>query len=123
MTSKSVTGMILWRDDAGYEDARGSNMWNRCVPPRYPQVIARPRSDDDVVSAVRLARQRGLKIAIRSGGHRWAASFLRDGGMLIDLSELRNLTIDVHEHKASLQPGLRGTHFASMTCSFHPDIA
>jgi FAD/FMN-containing dehydrogenase len=111
MTSEVGIGVILGRNDAGYEDARRGNMWNRCVPPRYPEVIARPRNDGEVIFAVRLARQRGLKIAIRSGGHSWAASFLRDGGMLIDLSRLCDFTIDIKERKASLQPGLRGTDF------------
>ena len=102
--------LFLWRGDAGYEPARRS-MWNWRVPPRYPDVIARPRRDEDVVAAVRLARQRGLKIAIRSGGHSWAATFLRDGGMLIDFSRMTDFAIDAGAKTASLQPGLRGTDF------------
>src|SRR5215475_7082674 len=100
--------LFLWRGDAGYEPARRS-MWNWRVPPRYPDVIARPRRDEDVVAAVRLARQRGLKIAIRSGGHSWAATFLRDGGMLIDLAAMKSFSIDADARIATIQPGLRGT--------------
>ena len=104
----SIGGAVFWRGDPGYEDARQGNLWNRRVPPRYPDVIVRP-CNDDVVAAVRLARQRGLKVAIRSGGHSWVASFLREGGMLIDFSGMCGLTIDVQARAASIQPGLRGT--------------
>jgi FAD/FMN-containing dehydrogenase len=86
-------------------------MWNRRVPPRYPEVIARPRSDQEVVAAVRLAKARDLKIAMRSGGHSWAASFLRNGGMLIDFSAMTEYSVDAAARTASLQPGLRGTDF------------
>jgi FAD/FMN-containing dehydrogenase len=83
-------------------------MWNRRVPMRYPDVVVQPHCDDDVVAAVRMARQRGLKIAVRSGGHSWAASFLRDGGMLIDLSGMCEFTVDAEARSARLQPGSRG---------------
>src|SRR5262249_46404692 len=76
---------------------------------RYPDVVVQAGRVDDVVAAVRLARQRNLKIAIRSGGHSWAATFLRDGGMLLDLSAMRNFTIDAQARSASVEPGLKGT--------------
>jgi FAD/FMN-containing dehydrogenase len=104
-------GAIVWRGDSGYEEARCGKMWNCRVPSRYPEVVVQPRSDDDIVAAVRLARKHGLKIAVRSGGHSWAASFLRDGGMLIDLSGMREFTVDAEARTARLQPGLRGTDF------------
>lgn len=107
---RNATNALLWRGDAGYEELR-RRMWNRRVPPRYPDVIARPGNEDDVVAAVRLARQRGLKIAMRSGGHSWAASFLRDGGMLIDFSSMTDFTVDPDGRTATLQPGLQGTAF------------
>ena len=109
--TKRIEGGVFWRGDAGYENARRSNMWNRRVPPRYPDVIVQPRSDNDVEAAVRLARQRGLKIAIRSGGHSWSASFLRDGGLLIDFSAMREFSVERAARTARLQPGLRGTDF------------
>jgi FAD/FMN-containing dehydrogenase len=103
--------ITFWRGDRSYEQARGGEMWNRRVPTRYPQVIVQPRCDEHVVAAVRLARKRGLKIAVRSGGHSWAASFLRDGGMLIDLAGMREFTVDTAARTGRLQPGLRGTDF------------
>jgi FAD/FMN-containing dehydrogenase len=111
MNSGGIGGAVFWQRDSGYEGARRSNMWNGRVPPRYPDVIVQPSNDTDVVAAVRLARQRRLKIAVRSGGHSWAASFLRDGGMLIDFSNMSDFTVDQQARTASLQPGLKGTDF------------
>jgi FAD/FMN-containing dehydrogenase len=99
----------FWRGEAGYEEARLGHMWNRRVPNRYPDVVVQTQNDQDVIFAVRLARQRGLKVAVRSGGHSWAAAFLRDGGMLIDVSRMRAFSVDAVARTASLQPGLLGT--------------
>ena len=100
---------MFWRGEAGYEVARRGHMWNRRVPQRYPDVVVQAQNEQDVVSAVRLARRRGLKVAVRSGGHSWAAAFLRDGGMLIDVSRMRAFSVDASARTASVQPGLLGT--------------
>ena len=85
---------ILWRNDAGYEPARRRAISNGRKPDRFPDVIVRAQSNGDVVAAVQLAKERGLKIGIRSGGHSWAASFLRDRGMLLDLSQMNGFSIE-----------------------------
>jgi FAD/FMN-containing dehydrogenase len=108
---ENFAGVAFWRGEPGYEEARRGRMWNRRVPARYPEIIVQPRNDADVVAAVRLARKRGLQVAVRSGGHSWAAAFLRDGGMLIDLAGLCEFTVDAHARTASVQPGLIGTDF------------
>ena len=100
---------IFRRGEGGYEQARQAAVWNGRKPDRYPDIIVRPRDDDEVINAVRLARQRDLKIGIRSGGHSWAASFLRDGGMLIDLSQMNAFAVDASTRTAVIQPGLKGT--------------
>ena len=109
MALQSISGETFWRGKAGYEEARRGHMWNHRVPERYPDVVVQAKNENDVVSAVRLARQHGLKVAIRSGGHSWAATFLRDGGLLIDVSRMRDFSVDVAARSASLQPGLLGT--------------
>src|SRR5262245_22993090 len=97
------------RGDAGYEQARRGEMWNARLPARYPDIVVEARSDADVITAVRLARERGWKIAIRSGGHSWAATFIRDGGMLLDLSRMNAFEVNREACVATVQPGLRGT--------------
>lgn len=103
-----MSGGILWRNDTGYEQARRSAVSNGRNPDRFPDVIVRAQSNGDVVAAVQLAKERSLKIGIRSGGHSWAASFLRDGGILLDLSQMKDFSVDVGTRTATIQPGLKG---------------
>ena len=86
MVEKKTSSGIFWRDDTGYEHARLSAVSNGRKPDRFPDVIM----GRDVVAAVQLAKERNPKIGIRSGGHSWAASFPRDGGMLLDLARMNS---------------------------------
>jgi FAD/FMN-containing dehydrogenase len=104
-----VQGAVLHRGDAGYEEARRSSIWNRRIPDRFPAVIVQAAGQDDVVSAIALARERGLQVSICSGGHSWAGSHLRDGAMLIDVSRLTELSVDVGAATAGVGPGVRGS--------------
>lgn len=108
MTEK-LLGNIYWRGESGYEETRRGSVRNGRVPKRFPDVLVQAKNDANVIAAVRLAKSRGLKIGIRSGGHSWAAAFLRDGGMLIDLSQMNTFTIDAGARTAIIQPGLIGT--------------
>ena len=100
---------IFWRDDTGYEHARLSAVSNGRKPDRFPDVIVRAQGNDDVIAAVQLAKERNLKIGVRSGGHSWAASFLRDGGMLLDLAQMNSFSVDVSTRTATIQPALKGS--------------
>ena len=90
----ALEGVAAWRGDAAYERLRLSAIWNARTPGRFPDVIIWVGSEQDVVRAVGFARAADLKIAVRGSGHSWIGSALRDGGMLIDLSQLRGLSID-----------------------------
>src|SRR5665213_2113244 len=98
-------GAVHRRVDPGYEAARCRG-FNRRIPDRFPDVIVDAASDEDLVRAVLLARDRGLKVSARSGGHSWSAAFLRDGGVLIDLSQMRDVTVDRGTRTAVAQPGI-----------------
>ena len=102
-----IEGTVLWRGHPGYEDARAQAAWNARKPDRYPDVIVRARTEADVVAAVRLAAERGLKVKARAGGHSWTASAVRSG-MLIDLSGLTDVSYDPATGRASVQPGVTG---------------
>jgi FAD/FMN-containing dehydrogenase len=80
-----IAAEIIRRDHPHYRDLWTRN-WNQLLPERYPELIVRVSSDLDVVEAVKFARENGLKLAVRGGGHAWCATPLRNGGMLIDLS-------------------------------------
>jgi FAD/FMN-containing dehydrogenase len=101
-------GDALRRDAPGYENARRAAVWNARTPERFPDVIVRAGSQDDLVRAVRLARDEGMGIAVRSGGHSWAGNHLRDGGVLVDVSALTEATIDAGAMTASVEPGRAG---------------
>jgi len=64
----------------------------------------------DVIAAVQLARERGLAITVRSGGHGWSASHLRDDVLLIDVSRLEQISIDSSGVRAWVGPGAKGWH-------------
>ncbi|MER6124675.1 FAD-binding oxidoreductase [Streptomyces sp. NPDC001795] len=101
-------GMLVRRDDPQYEDIRRTMVWSELTPARFPDVIVRPASARDVVEAIRLARSEGFQVAVRSGGHSWCGSPLRDGGMLVDLSGLQAYTVDPVSATATVQPGVTG---------------
>jgi FAD/FMN-containing dehydrogenase len=103
--------MLLRRGEDGYEEARRAAVWNAKKPDRYPAAIMLARTDADVVRGVRLAREHGWKVAIRSGGHSWSANHLRDGGLLLDLSALDAFEINSATGTASAGPATRGQVF------------
>jgi hypothetical protein len=100
-------GAVHWRGEAGYEDGRRQAAWNARKPDRYPDVIVQATSVEDVVSAVKLARERDLKVKARAGGHSWTASAIRSG-VLVDLSRLDQIVFDADRGVASVQPGAKG---------------
>ncbi len=83
-----------FRGAEGYETARRATVWNGLLPDRFPDVIVQAHDTDDVVAAIRYARANGHQVGVRSGGHSWAASHLRDGGLLLDVSRLDHGTVD-----------------------------
>ena len=103
---------VLERGAAGYEAARRDCVWNARIADRFPALIVQAHDEQDVLRAVALARERDMAIGVRSGGHSWAGSHLRDGGMLLDLSRLTEVSLDAEARTASVQPGVRGSELA-----------
>ena len=108
----AIEGPVVWRGDERYEATRQSMVWNALKPARYPEAIVSAASDADVVAAVRLARSRGLQVAVRAGGHSWVGSPLRDGTLLIDLSSLREVAVDPAAGTAAVQPAVTSSELA-----------
>lgn len=96
------------RHDPGYEAARRDACWNARLPGRYPDIIVQASDVEGVVDAIALAKAKGWKTGVRSGGHSWAANHLRDGGMLLDVSRLASVTIDPERMCARAGPGCTG---------------
>ena len=84
-------GDLLRPDSAAYDSAR--KVWNAMID-RHPAAIARCRTVADVQSAIRFARENSLLLAIRGGGHNAAGLAMCDGGLVIDLSGMRDVVVD-----------------------------
>jgi FAD/FMN-containing dehydrogenase len=112
-TLAGLEGSVSWRGDRDYEPTRRSMLWNAWTPARLPELIVRAASVQDVAAAVAFARSRELKIAVRGSGHSWCGSPLREGGLLLDLSQLRELSIDPVSRTATVQPGVTSREFTS----------
>lgn len=93
----AVRGELLGPDDPAYESARRT--WNALVDKR-PALIARCAGAGDVVAALRLARERGLEVSVRGGGHSVDGKSVTDGGLMIDLSPMRSVRVDPEGRRA-----------------------
>jgi len=100
--ASQLQGSILDARDAGYDDARA--IWNGMVD-RRPGLIMRCMTATDVVSAVRFARDNGLLVSVRGGGHGIAGNAVCDGGLMIDLSQMKSVRIDAAAQRAWIEPG------------------
>jgi FAD/FMN-containing dehydrogenase len=111
MTTPRFDGHLLPRGSDGYEQARVAAVWNARKPERFPEAILLAAGDDDVVTAVRWAAEQGWRVGIRSGGHSWVGTGVRDRSLLIDLSGLDEIVIDRDARTASVRPAVRGVDF------------
>jgi hypothetical protein len=101
--SATLNGRVIAPDDAGYDEAR--TVFYGWVD-RRPAVIVRVADEADVSHVVSLARETGLELAIRSGGHSLAGHGVSNGGIVLDLSDMKALDIDAERHTAWAQTGL-----------------
>jgi len=95
-------GQLLQPNEAGYDEAR--RLHNGLVDKR-PALIARCRGVSDVVAAVNFGREAGLETAIRGGGHNVAGRATVDGGLMIDLSQMKGIYVDPAARTARAQAG------------------
>jgi FAD/FMN-containing dehydrogenase len=87
----AVKGRTVTRDDAGYDEARA--LYNAMID-KHPAGIAYCVDEQDVAAAIAFARERGLRIAVRGGGHNGAGLGSVDDGLVIDLSAMDAIEVD-----------------------------
>ncbi|HEU0247363.1 MAG TPA: FAD-binding oxidoreductase [Gaiellaceae bacterium] len=101
--------------DADYDELRG--VWNAMID-RRPLLVARCTGAADVIAAVAFAREHGLRIAVRGGGHSVAGMSTCDDGIVIDLSTMKGIRVDASSQTARAEPGLRWVEFDRETQAF-----
>jgi FAD/FMN-containing dehydrogenase len=98
-----ISGSVLGPTDAGYDAACAVH--NGLVD-RKPALIVRCRTTKDVVAALAFARREGLEVSIRGGGHNVAGRAVTNGGVMIDLAEMKGIAIDPDRSTATVEGGV-----------------
>ena len=98
-----VKGQIVLPGDPNYNEAR--EIWNAMID-RQPAVIIQCAEADDVPHAISYARDNGLEISIRGGGHNIAGSALCNNGLMIDFSNMKAVKVDAQKRRAYVEPGV-----------------
>ena len=95
-----VRGEVIAEDAAGYDEAR--RVWNGVID-RRPAAVIRCTGNADVIAAIGFAREHGLPVSVRGGGHNVAGTAVADGALVLDLSQLKN--VSVHLDRMTVRAG------------------
>ena len=98
----ALRGPLLLAGDAGYEEAR--SLWNGMID-RRPALVARCIGVSDVVAGVRFARESGIALSMKGGGHNISGLAVAEGGLMLDLSLMRGVWVDPRSRTARAQAG------------------
>ena len=107
-----VSGRVIGPDDAEYDRARAVFYGGFDL---YPAVIVQVADEVDIARVIALARETGLELAVKSGGHSVIGQGVSDGGIVIDLAGLRAIDVDAEERTAWAQTGLTALEFTTAT--------
>src|ERR1700756_3971469 len=110
-----LRGNLCLAHEAGYDEAR--TIWNAMVD-RHPGAVVRCKGAADIICAIRFAREHGLLLSVRGGGHNIAGNAVCEGGLLIDLSPMRAVRIDPARLTARVEPGATLGEFDKEAQSF-----
>jgi FAD/FMN-containing dehydrogenase len=110
--SAALSGPVIAPGHAEYDDAR--KVWNGMID-RTPALIVRCAGVPDIIESVRFAREHGLVVAVRGGGHSVAGHGTCDGGLVVDLSPMKGIAVDPAGRSVRAEPGLRWGEFDRTT--------
>ncbi|WP_240469904.1 FAD-binding oxidoreductase [Cyclobacterium sp. SYSU L10401] len=98
----SLRGALLLPDQEGYDQSR--TIWNGMFD-KYPTMVVKCAGPSDVIAAVNFARENKLILAVKAGGHSFAGRSTCDGGLLIDLSNMKGIRVDSLKQTARAEAG------------------
>jgi FAD/FMN-containing dehydrogenase len=110
--ASQMQGTLILPGHPEFETAR--TVWNSAFDSR-PALIVRCLNANDVSAAVTFAREHGLEVAVRSGGHDYSGASTCNGGIVIDLSQMKAINIDPASRMARIEPGLTWGEVAAAT--------
>jgi FAD/FMN-containing dehydrogenase len=110
LLADGLQGRVIEPGHPDYDEAR--TVFNAAID-RRPSAIVKVANPDDVARVIAHARERGLELAVRSGGHSGAGHGVTDGGIVLDLSELRALEIDPARRTAWAETGLTAGEYTT----------
>jgi len=109
----AVTGRVIGPDDADYDAAR--TVLVPIAAGRRPAAVVRAANADDVAAVINFARDNGVELAVRSGGHSASGHSTVDGGIVLDLRDMKDLEIDAANRTAWAETGLTAIEYTSAT--------
>lgn len=115
MLRAAIKGQVIMPGDPEYDQAR-SIFYGGFDD--HPAVIARAVDAGDVSRIISLARETGQALAIRSGGHSLAGHSLADGGIVLDMRDMRALQVDAGNRTAWAETGLTSGEYTSATAGY-----
>src|SRR5438552_19142813 len=101
---EQIRGEVIAAPDAAYDESR--RVWNGVID-RRPALVVRCTGNADVISAIAFAREQGLPVSVRGGGHNVAGTAVAEGGVVLDLAALRNVSVDVDRKTVRAGGGAR----------------
>lgn len=99
----AISGEVSLPGEDAYDSAVA--IWNGVIE-RRPAVVASCRTADDVAAALAFARDAGLEVSVRGGGHGYAGLALTDGGLMIDLTPMKSVRVDPDAQRAQCGGGV-----------------
>jgi FAD/FMN-containing dehydrogenase len=109
---RNILGKKVLTEGENYDSAR--NVWNGMID-RKPALIVQCLSSDDVIHAMKFAKEYNLIISVKGGGHNVAGNSVCDGGLMIDFSKMKEIKIDPEKRIATAEPGVLWKEFDAAT--------
>lgn len=114
MNFDKLTGEVITKDHSRYEECR--QQWNRAIE-KYPLAIVYCSCEEDIVNAIKWARENHIEIRIRSGGHHYEGFSTGEDVLVIDVSRFNKIEIDEIKRVVYIDGGVRNRELYDKLCS------